>query len=44
MNARVENRNELDSMVVNIELTLTSIIQGSALAALAENTREPVRR
>ena len=30
---------ELDSMVVNIELTLTSIIQGVALTFLIENTR-----
>jgi len=30
---------ELDSMVVNIELTLTSIVQGVALTFLIENTR-----
>jgi hypothetical protein len=30
---------DLDSMVVNIELTLTSIIQGVALTFLIENTR-----
>ncbi len=30
---------ELDSMVVNIELTLTSIIQGVALSFLIESTR-----
>ena len=39
MNAPLASRNELDSTVVNIELTLTSIIQGVALAVLAENTR-----
>lgn len=39
MDAPLANRNELDSTVVNIELTLTSIIQGVALAVLAENTR-----
>jgi hypothetical protein len=33
------NRNELDDRVVNIELTLTSIIQGVALYFLAENAR-----
>ena len=31
------NRNELDGMVVNIELTLSSIIQGVALYFLTEN-------
>src|SRR6478609_10610827 len=30
---------ELDSMVVNIELTLTSIVQGVAFTFLIENTR-----
>jgi hypothetical protein len=30
---------ELDSMVVNVELTLTSIVQGVALTFLIENTR-----
>jgi hypothetical protein len=30
---------ELDSMIVNIELTLTSIVQGVALTFLIENTR-----
>ena len=35
-----ESRNELDAMVVNIELTLVSIIQGVALTFLAENARE----
>jgi hypothetical protein len=33
-------RTELDSVVVNIELTLTSIIQGVALAVLAESARD----
>ncbi len=40
MNDERESRNELDSMVVNIELTLVSIIQGAALTFLAENARE----
>ena len=39
MNATRESRNELDAMVVNIELTLVSIIQGVALTFLAENAR-----
>jgi len=39
MNGSSANRNELDSKVVNIELTLTSIIQGVALYFLAENAR-----
>jgi hypothetical protein len=39
MNAERESRNELDGMVVNIELTLVSIIQGVALSFLAENAR-----
>jgi len=33
------SRRELDANVVNIELTLTSIIQGVALAVLTENAR-----
>ena len=33
------SRRELDSNVVNIELTLTSIIQGVALYFLTENAR-----
>jgi hypothetical protein len=37
--AERESRNELDAMVVNIELTLVSIIQGVALSFLAENAR-----
>ncbi len=39
MNVSRANRNELDSMVVNIELTLGSIIQGVALFFLTDNTR-----
>jgi hypothetical protein len=39
MNATRESRNELDTMVVNIELTLVSIIQGVALSFLTENAR-----
>jgi hypothetical protein len=39
VNAERESRNELDAMVVNIELTLVSIIQGVALSFLAENAR-----
>jgi hypothetical protein len=34
-----ESRRELDSVVVNIELTLVSIIQGVALYFLTDNTR-----
>jgi hypothetical protein len=37
VNATRASRNELDAMVVNIELTLVSIIQGVALTFLAEN-------
>ncbi|MEP6937370.1 MAG: hypothetical protein ABI871_04800 [Chthoniobacterales bacterium] len=33
------NRTELDAMVVNIELTLSSIVQGVALYFLADNAR-----
>src|SRR5947209_3883976 len=39
VNARIDNRNELDNTVVNIELTLSSIIQGVALSFLADNAR-----
>src|SRR5450432_511307 len=39
MNGSNINRNELDNKVVNIELTLASIIQGVALYFLAENAR-----
>jgi len=35
-------RRELDSLVVNVELTLTSIIQGVALYFLTESAREPL--
>src|SRR5437870_3728542 len=35
-------RSELDSMIVEIELTLVSIIQGVALTILIENAREVV--
>ncbi|MGA8659188.1 MAG: hypothetical protein WB586_23910 [Chthoniobacterales bacterium] len=35
-------RRELDSAVVNVELTLTSIIQGVALYFLTDNAREPL--
>jgi hypothetical protein len=39
MDRSSNNRGELDTKVVNIELTLTSIIQGVALYFLAENAR-----
>ena len=39
MKATRASRNELDAMVVNIELTLSSIIQGVALYFLTENAR-----
>lgn len=39
MNPLTENRHELDSTVVNIELTLASIIQGVALFFLTDNAR-----
>ena len=39
MNPPSESRRELDSAVVNIELTLTSIIQGVALFFLTDNAR-----
>lgn len=39
MRAGIENRSELNAMVVNIELTLSSIIQGVALYFLTENAR-----
>jgi hypothetical protein len=35
-------RHELDSLVVNIELTLGSIIQGVALSVLTESSRAPL--
>ncbi len=40
MSNRVQSRNELDNMVVNVELTLSSIIQGVALSFLAENAKD----
>ena len=39
MNPRSEGRRELDSVVINIELTLVSIIQGVALFFLTDNAR-----
>lgn len=39
MNPPSQSRRELDSTVVNIELTLTSIIQGVALFFLTDNAR-----
>jgi hypothetical protein len=39
VNPPSESRRELDSAVVNIELTLTSIIQGVALFFLTDNAR-----
>jgi hypothetical protein len=39
MNSPDEGRRELDSVVVNIELTLVSIIQGVALFFLTDNAR-----
>jgi hypothetical protein len=39
VNVRLENRNELDTIVVNIELTLSSIVQGVALSFLADGAR-----
>lgn len=39
MNPPTERRRELDSVVVNIELTLVSIIQGVALFFLTDNAR-----
>ena len=39
MNAPSESRRDLDSTVVNIELTLVSIIQGVALFFLTDNAR-----
>src|ERR1700756_343910 len=40
--ARRSTRRKLDALVVNIELTLVSIIQGVALSFLAENARAPL--
>ena len=39
---RRATRHELDSLVVNIELTLGSIIQGVALSVLTESSRAPL--
>lgn len=39
MNPPTERRRELDSVVINIELTLVSIIQGVALFFLTDNAR-----
>ena len=39
MNLPTERRRELDSVVINIELTLVSIIQGVALFFLTDNAR-----
>jgi len=39
MNPLNASRRELDSVVVNIELTLVSIIQGVALFFLTDNAR-----
>src|SRR5207253_163755 len=39
MNPPDEGRRELDSVVINIELTLVSIIQGVALFFLTDNAR-----
>jgi hypothetical protein len=36
------SRAELDSLVINVELTLTSIIQGVALSFLCENAHDPL--
>ena len=40
--SRRATRHELDSLVVNIELTLSSIIQGVALSVLTESARGPL--
>jgi len=39
VNGRIDSRNELDSMVVNVELTLSSIVQGVALSFLGDSAR-----
>ncbi len=39
MNPQSEGRRELDSVVINVELTLASIIQGVALFFLTDNAR-----
>jgi hypothetical protein len=40
--AQRATRRQLDGLVVNIELTLVSIIQGVALSVLSENSRTPL--
>jgi hypothetical protein len=40
--AQRSTRRQLDGLVVNIELTLVSIIQGVALSVLAESSRAPI--
>jgi hypothetical protein len=40
--AKRSTRRQLDALVVNIELTLTSIIQGVALSVLSESSRAPL--
>src|SRR6478672_1177546 len=40
--AQRSTRRQLDGLVVNIELTLTSIIQGVALSVLTESSRAPL--
>jgi hypothetical protein len=40
--AQRSTRRQLDGLVVNIELTLVSIIQGVALSVLAESARAPI--
>ncbi len=42
MNPRIDSRNELDAMVVNVELTLSSIVQGVALSFLAADSARTV--
>jgi hypothetical protein len=39
VNPQSEGRRELDSVVINVELTLASIIQGVALFFLTDNAR-----
>src|ERR1700730_9766192 len=40
--AQRSTRRQLDGLVVNIELTLVSIIQGVALSVLTESARSPI--
>jgi hypothetical protein len=40
--AKRSTRRQLDGLIVNIELTLTSIIQGVALSVLTESSRAPL--